>query len=83
MLISSDSESGENPSNLVSSSDLGDPTLYEVLQWHIARCEHCRIGQNQPPPLFGVADKRHCDEYYAIAKEFGEYEIKYAWKGNP
>jgi hypothetical protein len=82
-LILSVSSTGETTGKILSSSELGDPTLYEVLQWHIGICERCRIGQNQPPPRFGVADKRHCDEYYAIAEEFGEYETKYAWHGNP
>jgi hypothetical protein len=61
----------------------GDPTLYEVLQWHITNCIWCSAWINHPPPSFGKPDKRHCPEYYGIAQEYSDYERDYVSKGNP
>lgn len=69
--------------NLLFSEDFNDPTLYETLQWHMTKCLHCKLGMTKPPPEFGHRDTRHCDEYYQIVEEYGEYETQYAWKGNP
>ena len=60
-----------------------DPTLYEVLQWHITLCAICTTGLSMPPPAFGTADSRHCREYYDIAEEYSEYERYYVSWGNP
>lgn len=59
----------------------GDPTLYETLQWHLYQCPDC-FPDEEPPP-FGVADNRHCAEYYEIAQEYSDYERDYIMKGNP
>lgn len=69
--------------NLLFSEDFNDPTLYETLQWHMSKCAYCTEGMTKPPPEFGHKDTRHCDEYYQIVEEYGEYELQYAWKGNP
>lgn len=60
-----------------------DPTLYETLQWHMSVCRVCQDGKDKPPPAFGTADSRHCQEYYAIAEEYSEYEQVYIRWGNP
>lgn len=60
-----------------------DPTLYEVLQWHISLCPVCLDGRDKPPPAFGTADNRHCPEYYGIAEEYSEYERDYIRWANP
>lgn len=60
-----------------------DPTLYEVLKWHISVCRVCHDGLEKPPPAFGTADTRHCQEYYGIAEEYSEYERDYIRWANP
>lgn len=67
----------------LSSEDFGDPTLHEVLQWHIVHCFPCTNHQFDPPPAFGKADKRHCEEYFEIVQEYSDYERDYVSKGNP
>jgi hypothetical protein len=68
---------------ILSSSDFGDPTLYETLNWHIFHCDWCKWGLKEPPPPFGHTDLRHCPEYYEIVAEYSDYERDYALKGNP
>jgi hypothetical protein len=77
------SDTPEDLSRKLFSEDFGDPTLYEMLQWHMRHCEFCSHGMTQSPPQFGVQDTRHCSEYYEIAEEYSEYERVYISQGNP
>ena len=71
-------------SKVISSRETyGDPSFYEVAQWHIKLCEWCKNGQDKPPPAFGTKDNRHCPEYYEIAEEYSDYERDYVKWGNP
>lgn len=67
----------------LSSSDFGDLSLYEFLQWHISVCGRCEAGQHMPPPPFGKPDERHCQDYYAIVQEYSDYERDYISRANP
>jgi len=67
----------------LSSSDLGDLSLYDFLQWHISVCPHCAEHLNDAPPKWGVADNRHCQDYYDITQEYSDYERDYISRGNP
>lgn len=69
--------------NLVSSRDLGDPTLDEVLQWHMRLCALCALAVKTPPAMFGIKRTAFCPEYWEIINDYREYEGEYAWKGNP
>lgn len=71
------------PIKILSSEDFGDPTMHEVLQWHISCCEWCKSMLDSPPPAFGMPDNRHCPEYYEIVQEYSDYERDYISKGNP
>jgi len=66
---------------LLSSKDLGDPELGEVLQWHIERCQICYESATYPVP-FGRRGNQ-CLEYYEIVSDYSEYERDYAQRGNP
>jgi hypothetical protein len=77
------SESGEIAAELPTSLSLGDPTMHEVLQWHIGLCRYCFHGIKAAPPPFGAKDNRKCLEYYEIATEYSEYEATYVRMGNP
>lgn len=66
--------------SLVFSSDI-DPDLNTVIRWHLANCTVC--DPDQPPPPFGMPATKYCDEYWEIIQEYADYEVKYAWKGNP
>ena len=71
------------PIKILSSEDFGDPTLHEVLQWHMRICILCKFRADEPPPAFGKADTRHCQDYFAIIQDYSDYERDYASKGNP
>jgi hypothetical protein len=71
------------PSEIVSSKELGDPTLGEVLQQHIERCVQCAASIQQLPTPFGMPNKRHCQEYFDIIQEYSDYERDYISKGKP
>jgi hypothetical protein len=49
------------------------PSLHEVLQWHIAKCEQCTSAAKLHPVGLGSRSKM-CPEYFGIALEFSEYE---------
>lgn len=66
---------------LPSSKDFGDPEIGTVLEWHIKHCGHCDL--NSSPGIFGKAATNFCPEYWEIVAEYSEYEVDYAWKGNP
>jgi hypothetical protein len=68
---------------LPTSLSLGDPTLHEVLQWHISLCGWCANGSLLKPPPFGERDNRKCPEYYEIVAEYSEYEATYIRWGKP
>lgn len=69
--------------NLPSSSDYGDPTIAQVITWHIANCPLCLADLDKMPEPFGVKSRRYCPEYWDIYEEYREYERDYALKGNP
>ncbi|SRR5713226_5735704 len=66
---------------VVSSKDLGDPDLGTVLDWHMYHCDICYVRNT--PAIFGRRPSNFCDEYWEIVQEYADYEIQYAWKGNP
>jgi hypothetical protein len=65
------------------SLSLGDPTLHEVLIWHLSKCATCQDGEKLAPAAFGHRSVNKCDEYYEIAAEYSEYEATYVRQGNP
>ena len=66
---------------LLSSSDLGDPPLALVLQWHIRLCNICQDSMARVRSFGQQGDQ--CLEYFGIVTEYSEYERDYAQKGNP
>lgn len=66
---------------LETSLSIGDPTLHDVLQWHMSLCPVCEVRPR--PSGFGVKDRSHCEEYFGILMEYSEYESDYVSKGNP